>query len=428
MSEWIECPLETLADISSGGTPSRANPSFWNGHIPWVTPTDITACQTNYLFDTRDTVTETGVSSSSAKLLPEGTLLLTSRATIGELKIAARPLTTNQGFKNLVPRPAVDGGFLFYQLSRSKAKFERYAAGSTFLEINRRDVGRVTIMLPRSTEVQQKIARILQTIDQAIEKTQALIDKYKQIRAGLMHDLFTRGIGPDGKLRPPREQAPELYQETPMGWIPKEWDLLSIGDLCSQIADCPHSTPKYRDSGIPCIRTADMLPGKLMLDKAYYVDEHDYINRIQRLKPREGDIIYSREGERLGIASPVGSEPVCLGQRVMILRPSEHVDPDFLLWMMNHIDFYRRVTKGLGATTSPHINVGDIQRTHVFVPNLSEQVAIGGKLKSVQARLDNEEAFKATVDRKKSGLVHDLLTGEVLVHVESKEERAVETA
>ena len=69
-----------------------------------------------------------------------------------------------------------------------------------------------------------KIARILQTIDQAIEKTEALIEKYQQIKAGLMHDLFTRGIGADGKLRPPREQAPELYQQTPIGWIPKEWD------------------------------------------------------------------------------------------------------------------------------------------------------------------------------------------------------------
>ncbi|MGB5599730.1 MAG: restriction endonuclease subunit S, partial [Thiothrix litoralis] len=70
--------------------------------------------------------------------------------------------------------------------------------------------------------LQKKIATILQTIDQTIESTQALIEKYQLIKAGLMHDLFTRGIGADGKLRPPREEAPELYQETAIGWIPKE--------------------------------------------------------------------------------------------------------------------------------------------------------------------------------------------------------------
>jgi type I restriction enzyme S subunit len=279
----------------------------------------------------------------------------------------------------------------------------------------------IRVKLPKCVREQRKIARILQTIDRAIEKTEALIDKYQQIKAGLMHDLFTRGIGPDSQLRPPREQAPELYQETPIGWIPKEWHVRSLGELCSQIADCPHSTPTYRGSGIPCIRTADMLPGKLDLDKAYCVDEHDYFNRIQRLKPREGDVIYSREGERLGIASPVGREPVCLGQRVMILRPSESVDASFLLWMMNHDDFYRRVTRGLGATTSPHVNVGDIQRMPVFVPDLSEQAAIGMRLSSVQVQLDSEKAIKNKMEKNKYGLMHDLLTGKVPVQVEEPE-------
>lgn len=323
-------------------------------------------------------------------------------------------------------REETDQAYLFYcvLLPETQQKIYRRITGSAQPGLNSQFVRAVDI--PFHTPLrQQKIARILQTIDRAIEKTEALIEKYQQIKAGLMHDLFTRGIGPDGQLRPPREQAPELYQETPIGWIPKEWHVQSLGELCSQIADCPHSTPTYRSSGIPCIRTADMLPGKLDLDKAYCVDEHDYLKRIQRLKPREGDVIYSREGERLGIASPVGREPVCLGQRVMILRPSESVDASFLLWMMNHDDFYLRVTRGLGATTSPHVNIGDIQRMPVFVPDLSEQAAIGMKLSSVQAQLDSEKAIKDKMDKNKYGLMHDLLTGKVPVQVEPEEEPEV---
>ena len=89
-------------------------------------------------------------------------------------------------------------------------------------------MGKLTFKVPADYGHQEKIARILQTIDQTIEKTEALIEKYQHIKAGLMHDLFTRGIGADGKLRPPHEQAPELYQQTPIGWIPKEWEQLKF--------------------------------------------------------------------------------------------------------------------------------------------------------------------------------------------------------
>jgi type I restriction enzyme, S subunit len=119
MSNWITTPLERLADISSGGTPSRENDDFWNGDIPWVTPSDITKCKTNYLYDTQDFITQKGLFSSSAKLLPAGTLLFTSRATIGEIKISTKQISTNQGFKNLVPKDCVDVNFLFYQIIRS---------------------------------------------------------------------------------------------------------------------------------------------------------------------------------------------------------------------------------------------------------------------------------------------------------------------
>ncbi len=266
MSEWIDLPLEHLADISSGGTPSRANPAFWGGDIPWVTPSDITACKTNYLLEVADYITKKGLNSSSAKPLPEGALLLTSRATIGDIRIAARPVTTNQGFKNIVVHDQIDGGFLFYQLSRLKSSFIRYAAGSTFLEINRKDTGRVLVPHPKSKSAQQKIARILQTIDRAIEQTEALIDKYQQIKAGLMHDLFTRGIGPDGQLRPPREQAPHLYQQTPIGWIPKEWEVMfvqDVFDITSGITLGTHRRP--RNHPRPYLRVANVFKEKLDL-------------------------------------------------------------------------------------------------------------------------------------------------------------------
>ena len=111
MSEWVESRLDKLADIVSGGTPSRDVAEYWGGGIPWVTPTDITACATNYLLTTSDTLTRLGMLNSSAKMLPTGSILFTSRASVGLAKLAAMPVCTNQGFKSLVPRDGVDGGF-----------------------------------------------------------------------------------------------------------------------------------------------------------------------------------------------------------------------------------------------------------------------------------------------------------------------------
>lgn len=319
----------------------------------------------------------------------------------------------------LKPKEGYDFEFLFYSLEHKNVM--PYIKGGTRAKLNQRELRCIEINFPLTKGIQEKISRILLSTDQTIEKTEALIHKYQQIKAGLMHDLFTRGLTADGKLRPPREQAPDLYQETPIGWIPKEWGCVPVSDLCSLVVDCPHSTPYYQDSGIPCIRTADMEPGQLLLEQAYRVSQRDYLTRIQRLTPQKGDIVYSREGERLGIAAPIGEDKVCLGQRVMLLRPGQKVDHDFLLWSMNLPGFYRRVVKGLGATTSPHVNVGDIKNILTCCPPEGEQGYIGKSIKNVQSKLMNEKLYMEKLVAQKSGLMHDLLTGKVPVTIDQAE-------
>jgi type I restriction enzyme S subunit len=297
--------------------------------------------------------------------------------------------------------------------------------GSNYPAINSSDVKRLQIPDWKPYQ-QRRIAEILSTVDEAIEQTEALIAKYQQIKAGLMHDLFTRGLSPEASakgdvtwtLRPTRVQAPHLYKESLLGWIPKEWDIVRVEDLCSDVVDCPHSTPTYTTSGVPCIRTADMQPGVLLLDQAYRVSEAEYIGRVARLVPQEGDIIYSREGERLGIASPVGRERVCLGQRVMLMRPTCETNSDFLLWAMNTSDFYRRIIAGLGATTSPHINVGDIRKALLVQPSSAEQDLSGNLLARYSRLVRAEQAQLAKLRQVKHGLMHDLLTGRVRVKVD----------
>lgn len=314
----------------------------------------------------------------------------------------------------VIPKTGIDAKWLYYSLDTFDLTKLNEATGVP--SISRDWLYKVPVGSGEYGE-QHRIAEILSTVDNAIEQTEALIAKYQQIKAGLMHDLFTRGINPDGRLRPTRAQAPHLYKESPLGWIPREWGVVPIEDLCGDIVDCPHSTPTYVQSGIPCIRTADMQPGQLLLDQAYRVAEEEYWECVARLVPQRGDVIYSREGERLGIASPVGNERVCLGQRVMLLRPGSNTDPDFLLWAMNTPLFYRRIVAGLGATTSPHVNVGDIRKALLRRPSSSEQKIIGRLLARQTILLNAEELQLSKLKQIKQGLMHDLLTGRVCVKV-----------
>lgn len=353
--------------------------------------------------------------------IDDGDLIFSWSATLKVCVWKRGPGALNQHLYKVIPKPGINKYFLRHLLDFNMENLAAQSQGSTMKHVTRKELSRFHVSFPEQANYQNNIAKILDIIDHTIEKTEALIHKYQQIKAGLMHDLFTRGLTADGKLRPPREQAPELYQETPIGWIPKEWNYVQIRELCSQIVDCPHSTPSYQDSGIPCIRTADMEPGQLLLEQAYRVKERDYLIRTLRLVPKKGDIIYSREGERLGIASPVGEEKVCLGQRVMLLRPQENIDSNFLLWSMNLPGFYRRVVRGLGATTSPHVNVGDIKSILTCRPPGKEQSLIGKALRKAQLKLLKEERYRKKLASKKLGLMHDLLTGEKQVKIDSEE-------
>ena len=115
--------------------------------------------------------------------------------------------------------------FLYYLLCIPEYRYQmlRIARGTTVLMLDMKALKRIPIRFPKQHAFQNRIAEILTTIDEAIDQTEALIAKTQAIKAGLMNDLFTRGVTPDGKLRPSREEAPKLYKESPLGWIPKEW-------------------------------------------------------------------------------------------------------------------------------------------------------------------------------------------------------------
>ena len=194
--EWEVKLLDELANIRSGGTPSTSIPQFWDGNIPWCTPTDITALDgRKYLSDTSRMITPHGLKSSSAEMIPAHSIVMTSRATIGECAINTIPVSTNQGFKNFVPFETTDVEFLYYLLTTQKSGFISLCGGSTFLEIGKTQLIAYQVRLPATKTEQTAIATILSDMDAEIAALETQLTKTRSLKQGMMHNLLT------GKIR-----------------------------------------------------------------------------------------------------------------------------------------------------------------------------------------------------------------------------------
>ena len=194
--EWEVKSLGALADIRSGGTPSTTQPQFWDGHILWCTPTDITALSGyKYLSHTKRKISLQGLKASSAELIPPHSVVMTSRATIGECAINRVPLATNQGFKNFIPRDQVNVEFLYYLLLTQKQRFISLCGGSTFLEIGKTQLVTFAVNVPPTEAEQTTIAATLSDMDAEISALEAKLAKARQIKQGMMQELLT------GKIR-----------------------------------------------------------------------------------------------------------------------------------------------------------------------------------------------------------------------------------
>lgn len=216
--EWVEKPMNDLVDIFSGGTPSTMRNEYWNGKIVWITPTDITNQQKKYTVSSERQITNLGLDNSSAMLMPPGTLILCSRATIGEISIAGVPLATNQGFKNLVCHNDVDNVFLYYALQPLKHKMVEQAFGTTFLEISKTALGNITVYSPPEKAEQTAIAEILSDMDAEIDALTEKLNKLRNIKQGMMSELLTGHIR---LTEQEAEAAPEAVVASKIIELPK---------------------------------------------------------------------------------------------------------------------------------------------------------------------------------------------------------------
>ncbi|WP_207061782.1 restriction endonuclease subunit S [Motiliproteus sp. SC1-56] len=261
-------------------------------------------------------------------------------------------------------------------------------------------------------EEQRTIAAFLDQetarIDTLIAKQRRLIELLKEKRQAVISHAVTKGLNPDA---PMKDSGVEW-----LGEVPAHWHTTRLKYECLSIVDCLHSTPAYDQSGdFPAIRTADISPGKLDVEGARRVTEDVFQERNIRLKPETGDIIYSREGERYGMAAcvPAGVD-ICLGQRVMLFRAAQ--TPEFVMWALNSESCYKQAQQDVIGSTSPHVNVETIKNFALAWPPHGEREEITAHITDITQRLDRLMSIAAS----KAELLHERRTALISAAVTGK--------
>lgn len=297
--------------------------------------------------------------------------------------------------------------------------------GSGLKHLRKNDVKKLKLKVPENKFVTSKILSILRNLDTSIEKTEVLIEKYQQIKAGLMHDLFTRGIGPDRKLRPAREIAPRLYRETKIGWIPIDWKVERFDSITNIITCGVAATPEYVEPsiGVPFLSAQNVNSGKIILNRVSYIPPMLHRQLTKNTKPQKFDILYSRVGAGYGEAAVVEFDwEFSVYVSLTLVRMKKGYDHYFYKYLLNSNPIKNRasidVFQGGGV---PNLNVKVVREFLLPVPNHNEQLMIADALKVNDKKIDTNISLLKKLNALRSGLMNDLLTGKVQVPINNFE-------
>jgi len=344
-------------------------------------------------------------------------ILISVRAPVGDMNIADQDYCIGRGL-GAVAGTHADTAFLFYSMEHHRRQLQRVAQGSTFEAIGSRELRGMRLPIP-SRPIQERIAEILTTVDNQIEKTEALIAKYQAIKQGLMHDLFTRGVDEHGRLRPTRDEAPQLYKESELGWIPKAWETTRVDDL-GEVRLGRQRSPKHQSGRFttPYLRVANVFDGWFALTD---VLEMDFTPTERETYSVTVNDIFLNEGQSLELVGrsarfdgPDGK--YCFQNTLVRFRANDENIPCFWEGVFKYwLDTGRFQTVARQTTSVAHLGADRFARMLAARPGKDEQKRIAGRLHSIRQFLASEDARRDKLRNIKLGLMHDLLTGKVSV-------------
>jgi len=402
--------------IQSGGTPKSDNKEFYNGLIPFVSIEDMSKVN-KYLYSSKKSITFSGLNNSSAWIVPSNNILYSIYATLGLPVINKIDTSTSQAILGIIIKDNVSRDFIYYWLLYQRSFLNKFSSQTTQANLNAEIVRNFHVLLPIKLKEQQKIAKILTSIDESIEATNKIISKQKRVKIALMQDLLTRGIDENGNIR--SEETHE-FKDSVLGRIPKEWDISLSADYCISIADGTHDTPKPVKEGYPLYTSKNLVNNKLDKKDFYNISEFDMLNINKRSYVSDYDILFGMIGT---IGNPTIINEINYNfsvKNVAIFRFGENktLSTWFYYYLISN-QMNKYIEQIFTGSTQKFISLSNLREFPILFPkSKDEQQKITNILSKQDEAIEQEEQKLHKLQRVKIALMQDLLTGKVRVNYE----------
>lgn len=412
--EWKKTNIrELLSDSFAGGTPNRSRDDYFGGSIPWISSGEINS---RVIYDTKEKITQLGLENSSAKWIPTNAVLIAMYgATAGQVAKLKINATSNQAVLALISSEKImDRDFLYHSLRFNKEKILYLAQGSGQPNLSKDLVERFELSYPKNVSIQKYIANILDICDKVIEQTEAVIAKYKAIKQGMLHDLFTRGLDKNGKLRPTPTEAPELYKKSELGLIPKDWDVKHLNEVVDIRVSNIDKKSYENEQSIRLCNYMDVYSNEYITSLLDFMNATANQNQINRFSIEKGDVIITKDSESpddIGVPSVVQenlSNVVC-GYHLALLKPRK-IFGFFLAKQLSMFDINRYLANRANGSTRFGLTLHVIESMPILYPlSKLEQKLIFSRLQSIDVKIQAEEKILKKYIDVKTGLMNRLL-------------------
>lgn len=351
-----------IATVTGGGTPSTNISEYWNGDIDWYSPVEIG--ENRYVSGSIRKITKLGLEKSSAKILPVGTVLFTSRAGIGNTAILQVEGCTNQGFQSITPNlNELDTYFLYTMTPKLKRYGEITGAGSTFVEVSGKQMEQMNLMVP-SLEEQKRVSELFKTMDDAITLHQRKLNKLENLKKAYLEELFA-----DGNQCKPKRRFKDFKDD---------WEQRKLGEVASLRGGYAFKSDKFLKTGVPIIRISNILSdGIIGGEFAYYYEEQMEENFLVKDK----SILIAMSGAttgKVGILHCEENQKFYQNQRVGYFEPNDQWSYKFIGAFVKSKLFEKQLDSVLVAGAQPNISSRDINDFDICISkDINEQNQIG---------------------------------------------------
>jgi len=391
---WRECKLGDVAEIVGGGTPKTNVIEYWNGEIPWITPRDLSNFNGRFISKGERNISEKGLINSSARILPKGTILLSTRAPVGYLAIAENQMTTNQGFRSLIPFKNTDNIFLFYLLKNNVEYLKSQATGTTFGELSGSVLGSLIFPFPPLPE-QHAIASVIGSLDDKID----LLNRENQTLEQMAEAIFRQWF---------IEEANEKWEEGKLG------DVLAVIESGKRPKG---GIDPDLENGIPSIGAENINGiGHYDYSKTKLVNEV-FFQSMKKGIIKDYDVLIYKDGAYVGRKGMFGLKypyDICtVNEHVFILRANDKLNQFFLYFILEQ----EALSQLNSNSAQPGLNKEAIESLDITIPPKVLVEEFSNMVKPwIDKILINAKQIR-TLEKLRGTLLPKLMSGEVRVKI-----------